>query len=363
MVLDERRQRDNRRECLCCLTRKTPMEEDEDTGFEEDRVSRYFRNYHAPAILSLPGKCITLLIFLGLLGFGIFGMLNLTVEDSERSFIPDKSYLLEYFDAADNYYPSTGIELAIVFEGSSDIYASREGLATLDERLAGKSGSAPFIAEPVSETAYSNVMAGFSSYLKNAGGNLNVTLGSDGWPTSEADFVTALTGYAGFGGAGSRYARDFILSADAKSVDAIVVRSEYVRLTKTNGDKVIDDADRQIEAMDETRALVGSWTDLPERFTYSEKFISIEGFKVIKKELFLNVGLAILAVAVIVFVTVASPMTSFLITLNVAACIIEILGFMYALGNCDRFRQCHQHGPRRRSFGGLQCPCWTLLHG
>jgi len=175
-------------------------------------------------------------------------------------------------------------------------------------------------------------MAGFSSYLNTTGSTVNVTLGSDGWPATEAEFVTALTSYAGFGGPGSQYNRDFILSADAKSVDAVVVKSEYVRLTKTARDKVIDDADRQIEAMDETRALVESWTDLPPRFTYSEKFTDIEGFKVIKKELFLNVGLAIAAVAIIVFFTVGSPMTSFLITINVAACIIEILGFMYALG-------------------------------
>lgn len=83
--------------------------------------------------------------------------------------------------------------------------------------------------------------------------------------------------------------------------------------------------------MDDTRALLESWDDLPSSFPYSEKFIAIEGFKIIKKELFLNVGLAILAVGVIVFFTVASPVTSILITLNVAFCIVEILGFMNAL--------------------------------
>jgi Patched family len=45
-----------------------------------------------------------------------------------------------------------------------------------------------------------------------------------------------------------------------------------------------------------------------------------------------NVCIAILSVGLIVFVTVASPMTSLLITVNVAFCIIEILGFTYALG-------------------------------
>ena len=58
----------------------------------------------------------------------------------------------------------------------------------------------------------------------------------------------------------------------------------------------------------------------------------IEGYKLIRRELFQNVGLAILAVATIVFFTIGSWITTLLITLNVAFCIIEILGFMFALG-------------------------------
>jgi predicted RND superfamily exporter protein len=72
MVLDERRQRDNRRECLCCITRKTDLEDDENDKFEEDKLSRYFRNYHAPLLLSKGGKAAVLLAFSGLLGFGIW---------------------------------------------------------------------------------------------------------------------------------------------------------------------------------------------------------------------------------------------------------------------------------------------------
>merc|ERR1739844_511396 len=39
-----------------------------------------------------------------------------------------------------------------------------------------------------------------------------------------------------------------------------------------------------------------------------------------------------LAVGIIVLLTVASPVTAFIITVNVAFCIVEILGFMHALG-------------------------------
>lgn len=71
LVLDERRQRDNRRECVCCFTRKKELEEQEE-GFEEGAIARYFRNYHSPLILSKLGKLIVLTIFSCLLGFGIW---------------------------------------------------------------------------------------------------------------------------------------------------------------------------------------------------------------------------------------------------------------------------------------------------
>lgn len=72
LVLDERRQRDNRREFLCCLTRKNSVPEEKDVKFEEDKVSKYFRQFHAPAILSKIGKLVVLLLFSVLLGFGIY---------------------------------------------------------------------------------------------------------------------------------------------------------------------------------------------------------------------------------------------------------------------------------------------------
>jgi len=198
--------------------------------------------------------------------------------------------------------------------------------------LEGQSTAPPYIAEPVGDK-YSNVMVGFHSSLSTIGSITGVALGSDNWPTSEDDFVTELAAYTSFQGPGSQYILDVSFSDDTRTtLNAIRIKSEYIRLTKLEGTKVIDDAERQIKAMDETRNMIDSWDDLPSSFPYSEKFISIEGFKIIRQELFTNVGLALAAVGVIVLITVASPVTAFIITLNVAFCIIEILGFMHALG-------------------------------
>ena len=336
LVLDERRQRDNRWECVCCMGGKNYTDEDESDEYQEDLVSRYFRNFHAPAILSKVGKVVVLIVFAGLLGFGVYGAMNLSVEDSERNFIPAGSYLGDYFDKSDEYFPSQGIDVFFIFEnsGSATIYEKREELASLNNRLSGLSTAPPYISEPVSEEAYRNVMTGLSQYLQTSGTGAigGATLGSDSWPTTEADFVSTLAEYASPRGPGAIYARDVSFASNNTVLEAITVQCEYVRLTKLNRGEIIDDADKQIDAMDATRDMVATWTDLPMSFPYSAKFISIEGFKIIRRELFLNVGLAVGAVGIIVLVTVASPVTAILITVAVAACIIEILGFMFALG-------------------------------
>lgn len=222
-----------------------------------------------------------------------------------------------------------------IAEGSANIYESRVAFADLNTRLSGLSTDAPFISEPNAEETYRNVMTGMSAYLNSTGSSAlgGVALGSDNWPTSEEEFVTALKEYVSVSGPGAMYARDVKFSEDAASVEAIRIQSSFVALKKkkANGD-IIDDADRQIEAMDTTRELVKSWEDAVRVTPYSSEFISIEGFKIIKRELFMNVALSLVAVAVIVFFTVASPLTSLLITINVSFCIIEILGFMYVLG-------------------------------
>lgn len=72
LVLDERRQRDNRRERLCCITRKNSIKVEDELEYQEAAMSRFFRNVFSPLILSKVGKVVVLLLFSGLLGFGIW---------------------------------------------------------------------------------------------------------------------------------------------------------------------------------------------------------------------------------------------------------------------------------------------------
>jgi len=337
VVQDEKRQRDNKWDLLCCFKRKADASAGK--GFEENYLSSYFRKYHAPAILNkLWNKVGVLLIFVGLFAFGIYGALNLAVEDSQRSFIPEGSYINDFFSAGDNYIDSgsTAIGVSIVFTNGQEIYEKRSNLAQLKDRVRGKSDEPPYISEPDSESSYVNVMTGLANYLGTNGTDVSVQLGNDTWPENYEDFITVLKDYLKPEYARGRYAASVGFADNSTDTDITIrVSLQYIKLTKESRGKTIDDADRQIEAMDATREMVKEWNkegSLPPAFPFSDKFINIEGFKIIKLELFRNAGLAIMSVGIITFMTLGNIVTALLITISVIFCIVEILGFMYAAG-------------------------------
>ena len=115
-------------------------------------------------------------------------------------------------------------------------------------------------------------------------------MGEDGWPTSYEDFVFTLSRYASYSGPGALYQSDVTFDSTGSNLEAFQVKLEYVRLTKTFRGETLDDASKQIEAMDATREMVEDWSDLQPAFPYSAQFIAIEGFKIIGTELYRNVG-------------------------------------------------------------------------
>ena len=183
-----------------------------------------------------------------------------------RNFIPQDSYINVYSATADEYFPGSGTKLFITFEAGENIYKNRDSLAELDTRVSGKSQEPPYIAEPNSETTYQNVMAGMKAYLDTSGTAAigGATLGDDGWPATYEEFVGTMKNYANSQGPGRVYAGD--VTYDSSNLVAYKVTLEYVRLTKEFRGETLDDASRQIEAMDATREMVESWDDLQPSF-------------------------------------------------------------------------------------------------
>ena len=176
-------------------------------------------------------------------------------------------------------------------------------------------------------------MTGLADYLSTNGTDFSVSLGSDGWSESYEDFITVLKEYINPKHSEGRNVSSVAFTDNSTDTEIkIRISLQYIKLTKESRGEIIDDADRQIDAMDAMRDMIKTWNeeeDLPPSFPYSEKFIDIEGFKIIRLELFRNAGLAILSVGVITFFSLGNFLTAILITISVIFCIVEILGFTY----------------------------------
>ena len=68
-----------------------------------------------------------------------------------------------------------------MFEKGDDIYLYRDELKNLADRVVGLDDEPPYIAPPVSEQAYRNVMTDLGQYLETEGSSLigGVELGDD----------------------------------------------------------------------------------------------------------------------------------------------------------------------------------------
>merc|ERR1712023_360490 len=86
--------------------------------------------------------------------------------------------------------------------------------------------------------------------------------------------------------------------------------------------------------MDGLRMETDRWDDLPggKAIPYTYQFLTWETFRIIKQEMYLNVGLCLLAVFVITLGLIAHPGTSTLVFLCVVMTIVDILGCMHMWG-------------------------------
>ncbi|GFO48111.1 patched domain-containing protein [Plakobranchus ocellatus] len=95
----------------------------------------------------------------------------------------------------------------------------------------------------------------------------------------------------------------------------------------------LDDASSEISAMDDTRALVkAAGFSTSECFPYSRAYLGWETNKVIREELFRNLGLALICVFIVTLILIANVWTSLLVFCGVLCTLIDVAGTMHFWG-------------------------------
>ena len=329
LALDEERQMAKHTDCCpccsdscvsCCL--KTPCcsplpEVEAAEKNPQGAVSKFLEHTYSPLLLSKGGMTITIVAFTALLAVcaGI-GVPNLRVEDNQRSFVPDGSYLLSTLDKGDEYFSDIGVDLYIVTE-DVDYFAIQADMTDLKTDIESMS---TYLVDPTEDpSSYMNWYDDFTSYCSTSG----ITT----YTTDEAVFYQSLHAFlqSSMGG----FYNSSIVFDGARNIVATRVQTRFQVMSKFYEGKLQQDTDKVIKAMDAVRAK--EWSVSPS-FPWSYEFQTWETFKIIQDELFMNVILCLVAVFIITTLLIGHPGTSGLVFICVLLVVVDILGCMYFWG-------------------------------
>ena len=93
-------------------------------------LSQKALGYLADILLSLPGQIIVILATLALLGCGLWQITMLKQEFKSIWFLPPSTYLRQWFDASDRYFPGDG-ERVVVYIAETDIATNLDKIEKL----------------------------------------------------------------------------------------------------------------------------------------------------------------------------------------------------------------------------------------
>jgi len=267
-------------------------------------------------------------------GLCIWQTTELNVEEAQPKFVPDDSYVRMTVAKQDRYFGLLGTSFSIVTEGG-DYFATQEGLTSISSRLDQLSG---FVKSPsASPDSFESWAESFHAWMKNRPNDPNLAKDANGHATVKSQYYAGLSAWLKDPQTGLPFAKDIVWVDDndpQKGIRATRIHAELKPFNEIIDDKVAVNSGRAVEVMDDLRDAVDSWTGMPggKAFPYSFKFLDWEVFRIIRKEMFLSVGLCLGAVLLICMVIIAHPVTAGLVWFCVVITIFDILGCMKMWG-------------------------------
>jgi len=306
MAVDAMRSNAGRVDFCCCI--KTDGEVKPATP---GLLVRFMDKIYAPIIFHNVSRVIIPIVFTILFGFGIYGATQL--EQEFTSFIPDNSYVQPFFRLSDVHFPQSGEAVSIYTTEETRHYEDFDKLLTLREDLQG----VKHLKDTSSDEYFSSWAEDFQTYMETVHSDELV----NGKAPTRAKFYEWLRNFVD-GAFGARYAQRLVFEdVGRNNLKSTTFNCEFENL---------DSSQDQVEAMNSIRKRVDSLQIGAFGFTFT--FINYETFKILEEELFINIGLSLGAVLIIMLITLANLIMAFLVLLMVGMTIVDVMGVMFAWG-------------------------------
>lgn len=323
LAIDAKRQYNRRDSCLCCIKLKKnwqPME-----CSERGYLQLFIQKIYGPALVSIPGKIITLLAVAGLLAGGAYGLSKLEQDFDFNWFMPPSSPPRKFTINSEIFFPNNGLPSAAY---TGDISYNKEHAAII--RIVNELESDSYVANGTVNSWYHQYKKWLdaSSYRieLNRTKECNESVIACELP-SDKRFYELLKLFLNTK-TGAFFKNDISFHETKNSVKGAAIPFKHV---------LLNNAAVEIKAMDSVQEHIQPGLTPSEQtallpFVYSFVYISWETNKVISKELIRNISLAGLCVFIVTLFLLSNLWASLMVVCCVALALIDIAGFMHFWG-------------------------------
>jgi len=316
LALDCRRLASNRNGLCPCYTHKQIKKQSEEEESGEDAQSLSFGqkvfSWVGRAILSIPGAILVLLMAAGLLGGGVYGTTQLQQEFDPIWFLPPTSYLRQWFEASDTFFPSDGERVTVYL---TELDFAKE-LSSIEQLVSSLNLATDIVA---------SVDSWWPHYRTFVVDQLQQNL-----PSTEGEWSETLTQFL-FSPMGLRFASNFQFSESATAVCGEPAPSILLS-TFTFTHVKFEGRGEHIPALNKVKDIIADCNFSGNVFALTQEYSNWETDEVITKELFRNLGIALACVFLTTLLLLANFLGSLIVLFCVAITLVDLCGYMHFWG-------------------------------
>jgi len=346
LALNARRAEANRRDFFCCC-KTTPRPIDDPQGCCDlccttrmcgDDMLRKGLKKAATHATSPPGQAITIVIFAAVAAVGIFGSTQVYKDFKLEWFIPDSSYVNEFFRINEEHF-STGTPFTVNMKAEPDVFEKQSNLRDVYDYLTGSELTNKDVG----------VQSWYHEFMNWAVDDASAQTASATFSPARSDARAAFANRNEFYNAlhfwyrnaqGGRF-RNSVKWADAdcnvdgtmEDVPAGCQPTEGLEASRMDAEFSLASTDKGTDRYETMTTMREKMADLyPNSFPWSRDFLFWEEVGIIDVELTRNLLVCGGVIIVIVFVLVPVPRIAVWVIFCIILSVIETLGYMYFWG-------------------------------
>ncbi|XP_037793998.1 NPC intracellular cholesterol transporter 1 homolog 1b-like [Penaeus monodon] len=309
LSLDQRRLEDSRHGFLWCWKIKnwTPNE-----CSQRDLCQTFFTEVYAKYLFKLPVKIIVIVVTAAVVAVSGWGLSNLRQEFDPIWFLPQDSYLYNFFVKQKYYYPSSGEEGTVYF-GNISLLAEMPKIEELVKQL----NENEYVAE------VDSWYPAYKKYWEKQGISVpDPEQTEDGFLDQLSQFLHSPSG-SPYRSRNFRFSSELICYEKAPPVTASSMNYKH---------KLLKSSQEKSKAMEDVKAIVRNANFTGYVRPWSRAYAGWETDQVIEEELYRNMGLALLVVFVVTLLLIASLPTSLMVLVCVFLTLIDVGALMHWWG-------------------------------